>query len=428
MSLPPAGGHARPWPARLPLYYGWVIVGVAFLVGFFNSSQSWVISVFAVPMQHELGWSRSAIFGASALRGVTAMLSAPLVGGLADRRHGARALLVFSGLVGCASVVAAGTVQQEWEFVVWFGLVGGLSSVGQGFLLVGATVPKWFVRKRGSALGWASLAGGASPLVMAPAMTALIGGLGWRDAWLALGGLIFLTTVAPAFLLYRQPEDVGLEPDGGPGPASEAASHRPPEVSFTLREASHTRTFWVLAFGLAVGSFSLGGLPASIIPIYTDRGFSAEAAALAFTLYGAMSVAARFFWGYFANRFPIRTVLLGVSAYGAAVSWTILALPGVAVLAYAPLVGFCIGGYVSFNQAAWAEYYGRAHLGAITGAVRPLVIISASSGPIVLASIYDRFGDYTYGFLLVTLSWLACFGALLLARPVAKPAATARPV
>jgi MFS family permease len=174
---------------------------------------------------------------------------------------------------------------------------------------------------------------------------------------------------------------------------------------------------------LAVGSFSLGGLPASIIPIYTDRGFSAEAAALAFTLYGAMSVAARFFWGHFANRFAIRTVLLGISAYGAAVSWTILALPGAAALAYAPLVGFCIGGYVSFNQAAWAEYYGRAHLGAITGAVRPLVIISASSGPIVLASIYDRFGDYTYGFLLVTFSWLACFGALLLARPVAKPAA-----
>jgi len=418
MGAPQAG-----WQARFPVYYGWVIVAIAFTVGFFNSGQSWVTSVFVLPMQAELGWSRADIFGAVAVRGVTAMISAPLVGGLADRRYGARGLLLFSGVVGTLSVVAAAGVHERWEFLFWFGLVGGLSSVGQGFLLVGATVPKWFVRKRGSALAWASLAGGASAFAMPPVMTAVIAALGWREAWLALAALICVTTVLPAFFLYRQPEDVGLLPDGGPGdPGNAGRAHpmaRGPAVALTLRQALHTRTFWVLALGLAAGSFCTNGLPASLIPIYTDRGFSAENAALAFTLYGSMSMAARFGWGYLADRLSIRTLLLALAAYGAAVSWTMPVLPGMAALLYAPLVGFCVGGYVSFNQAAWAVYYGRGHLGAITGFARPLTLLSSSAGPLVLAWVYDHFGDYTLGFWAVTASWLLCGAALLFARPVA---------
>lgn len=424
MTAPPATPDARPWPARFPVYYGWVIVAIAFTVGFFNSGQSWVTSVFVSPMQDELGWSRSAIYGATAVRGVTAMLSAPFVGGLADRRYGARGLLVFSGVVGCISVVAASFVHQEWEFLFWFGLVGGLSSVGQGFLLVGATVPKWFVRKRGSALAWASLAGGASAFVMPPVMTWLIDGVGWRSSWLVLGVVVFLCTVLPAFIIYRQPEDVGLLPDGEPHPTP-GAPRRPSaaaaEVHFTLGEAVRTRSFWVLAVGLAAGSFCLNGLPASIIPIYTDRGFSRETAAWAFTLYGSMSTAARFFWGYLADKMHIRRLLLLLAGYGVAFSWTILVLPGVAALLYAPLAGFCIGGYVSFNQAAWPAYYGRTYLGAITGVARPLAIISSSAGPIALAAVYDGTGSYDGGFLLVTLSWAVCFAALWFVRPVRKP-------
>lgn len=418
MTAQAPAGPAPGWQARLPFYYGWVIVAITFMVGFFNSGQSWVTSVFVIPMQDELGWSRSAIYGASALRGVTALVSAPLVGGLADRPQGARWLLVFSGLAGCLSVVASSTVQHEWEFLLWFGLVGGLSSVGQGFVLLGATVPKWFVRRRGTAIAWASLAGGASPFAMPLVMTWLIDGLGWRSAWLALGALVFLTTVLPAFLLHRQPEDIGLRPDGAGAPGTPTAMASVTEVSLSLRAALHTRTFWVLAFGIAAGSFCLGGLPASLVPIYVDRGFSPQDAAWMFTLYGTFSMAARFFWGYWAARLHIRTLLLCIAAYGAATAWTMIVLPGEIALLYAPLAGFFVGGYVAYNQAAFAGYFGRAHLGAITGVARPLAILASSAGPIVLASIRDAYGDYNLGFAVVSISWLVCGAALLFARPV----------
>jgi len=417
MTAPSSAAGPR-WQARLPFYYGWVIVAITFLVGFFNSGQSWVTSVFVISMQDELGWSRSAIYGASALRGVTALVSAPLVGGLADRPKGARWLLVFSGLAGCLSVFMSSGVTQEWEFLLWFGLVGGLSSVGQGFVLLGATVPKWFVRRRGTAIAWASLAGGASPFAMPLVMTGFIDGLGWRNAWLALGVLVFLTTVLPAFLLHRQPEDIGLQPDGGTTTGGAANAAAAAEVSLRLGEAVRTRTFWMLAVGIAAGSFCLGGLPASLVPIYVDRGFTPQAAAWTFTLYGAFSMAARFFWGYWAGRLHIRTLLLCIAGYGAATAWTMIVLPGDLTLVYAPLAGFFVGGYIAYNQAAFAGYFGRAHLGAITGVARPLAILVSSAGPIALAGIRDVFGDYNLGFALVSLSWLLCGAALLCARPV----------
>lgn len=422
---PPPDGPGAGWQARLPFFYGWIIVAITFMVGFFNSGQSWVTSVFVIPMQDDLGWSRSAIYGASALRGVTALVSAPFVGGLADRPHGARWLLVFSGLAGCLSVVASSTVQHEWEFLLWFGLVGGLSSVGQGFVLLGATVPKWFVRRRGAAIAWASLAGGASPFAMPLVMTGVIDSVGWRNAWLALGALVFLTTVLPAFLLHRQPEDVGLLPDGGAASGMPGHVAATAEVSLPLWEAVRTRTFWVLAVGIAAGSFCLGGLPASLVPIYVDRGFTPQTAAWAFTLYGTFSMAARFFWGYWAARLHIRTLLLCIAGYGAATAWTMIVLPDEIALVYAPLAGFFVGGYVAYNQAAFAGYFGRAHLGAITGMARPLAILMSSAGPIVLAGTRDLYGDYNLGFALVSLSWVLCGAALLFARPVRRQAAHA---
>jgi hypothetical protein len=52
----------RSWQARLPLFYGWIIVGLGFSTAFFSIGLTWAAGLFAVPMQQELGWSRSAFF------------------------------------------------------------------------------------------------------------------------------------------------------------------------------------------------------------------------------------------------------------------------------------------------------------------------------------------------------------------------------
>src|SRR4051812_35705511 len=60
--------EARPWPLRLPFFYGWIIVWVGFTASVFSFGLSLAAGLLAVPMGDELHWSRSAMFFAISLR------------------------------------------------------------------------------------------------------------------------------------------------------------------------------------------------------------------------------------------------------------------------------------------------------------------------------------------------------------------------
>ena len=88
---------ARRLAARLPFFYGWVVVGCAMCATFARQGAAVAtLSVFIAPMSAEFGWSRTAISGAVSLGAVLGALSAPVLGRLVDR-HGARAIAVNNG-------------------------------------------------------------------------------------------------------------------------------------------------------------------------------------------------------------------------------------------------------------------------------------------------------------------------------------------
>ena len=86
-------------------YYGWVIVGVSFLIGFTEAGvfQN-ILSIFMKPMVRDFGWSRASVAGAIAFGSIFGGLLSLLVGPILDR-HGPRVVafwgicLLSSGLV-----------------------------------------------------------------------------------------------------------------------------------------------------------------------------------------------------------------------------------------------------------------------------------------------------------------------------------------
>ena len=129
---------------------------------------------------------------------------------------------------------------------------------------------------------------------------------------------------------------------------------------------------------------------------------------LSFSLYGLCSMLGRFFWGYFANRYAIRSVIIAMCLYGIVVTPLFSMLPGTLVLAYSGLVGFVIGGAVSLTPLVWPAYYGRTHIGAISGYSRPATIVVQSVGPIMMAQCFDQTGSYDLALWLTTISWAVC--------------------
>lgn len=401
-------------------------MGLGFFGAFFGIGLTWAAGLFAVPMQDELGWSRSAYFFAVSLRGWIGILVSPLMGSFLDRKNGPRALMLVGGLLNSATLALVSVVQEQWQFALLFGVLGGVAQTVQSGISV-AIVPKWFIRRRGFAVAVSTTGGGLAAFVMPTLISVLNANLGWRESWVVLGALACAFGAAPVLLLRRQPEDLGLLPDGDRQAAAGEAGHRSRQEqhSFTLSEALHTRTFWLLMVGVSVGALANNGIPANMANIFVDRGFTLELAAVALTLYGVGSVLTKFVVGWIANRVHIRTLLIGLTAFGMVVTPSLLFFPpglGPLALGYGFMVGLFVGAYVPMHQLVWAAYFGRGHVGAISGVARPLGIILISGSPFLLAFVRDTTGSYDPGILLITGAVAVCCLCLYLVRPPTAPA------
>src|SRR5262245_16916908 len=93
----------------------------------------WVFGVLILPMQDDLGWSRSEIVGVITLSRLLSGIVAMKLGPFVDR-HGARLLMIGSALLAALSMLGTALIQNPAEYyALWvlFGLsIPGLSTLG----------------------------------------------------------------------------------------------------------------------------------------------------------------------------------------------------------------------------------------------------------------------------------------------------------
>ena len=412
----------RTFVRRLPFFYGWAALGCAMCSSVVRQVAAVAtLSIFIVPMTDEFGWSRTGISGAVSLGALLGALAAPFIGPLFDR-HGSRVLLVASALAvsGCC-VALAGT-----EGLLWFYVAFGISRMmfSTPFELgTSAVAAKWFVRRRALAMSLLSVSTGLA-LAVLPLVAALaVEGGGWRAGWLTLAAIAIVLGVVPQWLLLvRAPEDIGLRPDGneaGPLPTVMAVGRDGGEVAFTRTQALRTPTLWLLmAYTLLVFPVQ-AGVSLHQAPHLIERGISPTIAATivsTFSLAGALS---SLLFGYVGDRVPVRLALAASAALMALGALTMRVvdgpLPGYTA---AMLFGAGIGGILTMLPVAWADYFGRAHFGAIRGITLPAQVGGQAVGPLVAGVLHDLTGDYAGGLTtFVVLSMLAVLVALALRAP-----------
>lgn len=410
-----------PWQARLPFFFGWVIVAVIFLRAFTTAGAIWSTAVLSVPMQEDLGWSQSAIFLGITLRTLGAAVGGFFLGRFLDSRRGAPFLAVGSAFVSGFGIIAVSFVTEVWQFWLIFGVLSGMLGAGPGALMQAAIVPKWFVRKRGRATALASMGTGLAAFLLPFTVANVVEALDWQTTFQLLGVMTLILAVLPALLIRTRPEDVGLRTDGDKEGSEAAARARAADTSLTAGEAFRTTTLWLLVGAVFFASFSPTAYPANLTPTFSDKGFDLTTAGFAFSAYGFTSFFGRFFWGWLADRMHIRKTLLIVCAWNGLTVPLLLLMPGTSVLAAGAIAGFGIGAWVGLNQVVWAAYFGRANLGAIAGRVRPLITLSGGTGPFLVAAMADFFGGFGVGIIVMALSWWASSFFLFIVRPVRRP-------
>ena len=402
------------------IFHGWYLVAAALIAGAFMSGAStWAFSLFVKPMTEDLGWSRSAFFGALTARSIVSGIIAPFVGPLQDTRRGPRRLMFLTVFGMGFGLSAMYWVNSLLMFYVLFGVVGTLMAVGGSEMLINAVIPKWFIRKRATALTWASAGAGAGPLIFPVFVSAIIEGWGWRTGWVVLGAAALVVLLPLAFTVRTRPEDMGLHADGDPAPSSTGVSgRRSSETSFTRHDAMREPSLWLINLSSAFFIMGVTGLQTNWLLFFQDQGFAATTAALSASAFGVGSFSSRFIWGYLAHRYSVRVLMatsVSITAFSVLLIFQVDSV--LTMMLVALFNGLALGGNFMMRPLIVANYFGREHLGAIGGVLRPLQVVGGATGPLIVAGLFDITGNWHIAFGAVIAIWMASALSITLAKP-----------
>lgn len=380
------------------LFYGWVIAGAAFFTLLVTNGLTFAgITVFDESLLREFGWSRGTLkFRDLLTMGLAGVLS-PLAGAIADK-YGVKWLMASgASLLGVAMLLYGRIGGVAHMYMIHILFAGVLASCG--IVMAVILVSRWFVKRRGTATGLA-MVGTSMGGALFPALGAyLIGIYGWRTSLMLYAAFPAVLLVVILLLIRERPSDMGLQAYG-----AEAAPPGTVPVAggMEYRDAVRTRTFWILAAAGSMTFYAILGISAHLFLHLRGQGFDVPTAARGLSWLFLMGLTGKFLFGYLADLFDHRRVLLvnlGIMLAGS------LALASMSASLFWPFVvcfGLGWGGIYTLLQLLTMDAFGLKAAGRVLGTRTVIDALGGGLGPWITGWLFDVTGGYQTPFLLVS--------------------------
>jgi MFS family permease len=399
----------------MKIFYGWVIVGVGFVVTCIGLGTALCLGVFLSPMAGEMGWSRTGVSTAATLAFLCMGVGSFLWGALSDRL-GTRVVLLCGGVLLGLGLVTASRATTLLQFQLLFGGLVGLAA-GSFYAPLTATTTRWFTRHRSLAVALVSAGIGLGSMTVAPLARWLISAYDWRTAMLVLGDLAWLVVI-PASLLVRNPPT--------PAPSAPVETAGAGGREFTAGEALRTPQLAAIALTHFACCAAHSGPIFHMIANAIDHGVAPMAAATVLGTAGLASLSGRVVCGLIADRTGAKpTLLVGLAVQALAVSLYLVVREPASFYALALMFGFAYGGVMPLYAILVREYFGARIMGTAFGAVAFASTLGMALGPWAGGWLYDAFGSY---FWLFTGSFGIGLGAVAIALTFRPPRAVPVPL
>lgn len=363
----------------------WWVVGAAALgmgLGFGVVSSP---SVFMVPLGQELGWPRATIAFAYTIMTLAIAGAGLFWGRLADRAN-TRAISVFGAAVLGLGLLA---LSRQESLAAFYAIHFVLGAAGFACLYTPliTTVGLWFDRRRGLAIGLATAGGALGQGVVPLAASELIGAIGWRGAYEALG-LAYLAFLVPAMALVTKPATAAALV--GPAPAAQQAAQ------WAMSPAASTAWISAAAFFCCVCmAVPIMHLP----PLAVECGLSDGAGPKALMTAMAAGTVGRIFFGMLADRVgALATYALASLIQTTTAFWFTQtdSLPTFYLLA--AIFGFGFAGNMTAVLLSVREAVPVSMLGMSTAVTTLVAWLGMGVGGYVAGWLFDMTGDYTLAF------------------------------
>lgn len=385
-------------------FYGWHMVLVCLLVQAIAAGASvYLYSLFAGEVEAAFEAKRATVMLAATGHAAMSALLGPKLGQLMDGYR------MRYTMVGCAVAMGFGfiaipLVPSVWSFVLGYTFLISIGSAGLTTLFAPLLLSRWFVRKRGLALGVAALGSQLGGFILPPTMALSIAAIGWRLSMVSIG--IFVAVVLSALVWWAvidRPEDCDQYPDGDSAPKRnlEVIADSPAEVS--LRTVLEDRNFWIAAIGVGLIIAVFSAVLSNLSLFATDLGEPIDRAAKLLSLFALVGIVASPLIGRICDLVDIRLVFAGLIilimaallVYASAQTYRSLVVATAFVAAagagVTPFIGTLVGRL--FDPGV----FGRA-IGSLF-----LVAIGVSSVvPVLSGQLYDSTGSYRLMFQALT--------------------------
>jgi MFS family permease len=395
-------------------FYGYIILALCFANMVVMRGVNGAFGVYYIALLEEFGWSRSDGASIAAINFVVYALASPVVG-LAFDRFGPRLLMPLGAALVGIGLVLSSLANSLPGLYFSYGIVTALGQGALSFVGHNALISFWFVRRRATAIGIASMGQGLGALIMVPLTQLLIDAVGWRWTYVVTGGLMLLF-LAPANGLFqrRAPQEVGQFPDGDAAPPAENPNrHSAKQLGqrdWTLGDAARSFPFWCITIGhLALGT-ALFLINTHVIAHFVAVGYEKLAASFYFGLIGFIRIGATIVWGSISDR-------LGRSeAYGVATLVTALGVGCmIAMSAGAPLwlvyltialygVGHSAGNHT--YGAVIGDIFSGRKIGLIFGFLEISFGLGSAFGSWIGGYLFDATDSYAWSFALCLLCFI----------------------
>jgi MFS family permease len=381
------------------LIQNWRFLAFGIAVNFFASSgQTYYISIFGGEFRREFALSDGDFGFIYMMATIASAFSLIWLGRLIDRID----LRLYTALI-CAAMIAAVFLTSFVNTVFLLGLAFYfLRLMGQGLMnhIAITSMGRYFFERRGTAISIITFGSTVGLAVYPLVGVALIGWLGWRDSWVALG-FVYLIVLIPLILWllkgqgerHQEYEDRLHETSKLKGPTS---------ADYALRSILKELRFYLMMPAILAPSFLMTGLIFHQVKIVEIKGWSMSIFTSGFVGLAAASFITSLLLGPLVDRWRAIN-LLPFILLPLAINLLILNTFDTTYFGFLYLIflGGSFGAIFTVAGAIWPELYGTTHLGAIKSFTKALNVFASAVAPWVFGLLFDM------GFGIVEISWVS---------------------
>ncbi|MFM9938256.1 MAG: MFS transporter [Hyphomicrobiaceae bacterium] len=416
------------WSSRLPFYYGWLIVGIAFVTMAIGVTARTAFSLLMPPLIEEFRWDRGLAAGAFSFGFIVSAVLSPIVGRVIDAR-GPRIVILTGVAMMSAGLFLAPYIAQPWQFYATLGVLVGGGANMMTYTVHSQFLPNWFVRRRALAISIAFAGAGVGGIVLLPWLQSIILTQGWRASCTAIGFVVLLVIAPLSIFVRKRPQDIGLLPDGaavqpesaGVRTMSNIVDSQWAATEWTLARALQTMRFWWIVLAYFCGLVAWYAIQVHQTKYLTEIGFAPVVAAWALGAVSVIAIPGQILLGALSDRIGREWVWTAGCAGFAASYGALIAMehaPSNALL-YVMVITQGFFGYAltSVMGPIVAEIFEGPHYGAIFGTITVALVSGGAAGPWIAGAIHDATGSYRSAFILIIGCCFVSAGAIWLAAP-----------